>query len=149
MTLSDPENADGTVVGTLIKNWHSEAGTPAFCSKIFSSADSGGPPPQAIGWSTWSHLKSAVRSVPGRKWTSKPSAAIATSSQSARALAYRGVSLRAALSGSGAKAPPALHARPRPLHARTAPRPRPYPSRPGLPRRLKPLPLWARPALLR
>lgn len=115
MILSDPENSDGTVVGTLIRNWDSEAGTPALCSKISSSADSEVlRSPQAIGRSTWSRLKSAVRSAPGRKWTSKPSAAIATSSQSARALAYRGASLRAALSGSGAKAPPTHKAPPLP-----------------------------------
>lgn len=45
--------------------------------------------------------RSAERSEAGRKWTSRPNAASATSSQSACALAYSGANLQGELSGGG------------------------------------------------
>ena len=101
-SLRDP------VTSTLIRAWdkgkHCHHPTRPFSRRPGSSPAPRTPRPwpQALGSSvpTWS--RSAERKEAGRKWASRPSAASATSSQSACALAYSGASLGAELSGGGA-----------------------------------------------
>lgn len=80
------------------------------------------PQSQAVCSIFWSVPRSAARRAAGRKWASRPSAASATRSQSARALAYSGASLRAALSGGRAgRGVDGASPTPRPASARTRP----------------------------
>lgn len=96
------EGVRDPVTSTLIRHWDRGEHPPHSSRRPGLFSSSADPRSQALGSSVPSHPKNAARREAGRKWASRPSAASATSSQSARALVYSGASLWIALSGGGA-----------------------------------------------
>lgn len=141
------ESVRDPVASTLFRDWVGGGTLPQSSRRPGSGPAPQIPHPrsQAQGSSVPSRPRSAARREAGRKWASRPSAASATSSHSARALAYSGASLRTAgqlrtaRRGAGPGGSPAPPSGPAPVSRAHPPR---LPAR--LPKRVPPPPV-ARP----